>query len=123
MITIDMEMPTCCSECFALDDSGDYPSCFITHESRGYNFDIFTKRMDTCPLRNSHLENNKIRLIDADALASRPRGRWIKFEGPDENNNTQYNCSNCGAGDVSAANQEVFYCWHCGAKMEGKFDE
>lgn len=68
MITIDMEMPTCCNECFALDDHGDYPCCLITQESRGYNFDIFTKRMNSCPLRNNHLENNKTRLIDADAL-------------------------------------------------------
>ena len=59
----------------------------------------------------------------ADALASRPQGHWIKFEGPDDNDNAQYNCSNCGAGDISAVNQVVPYCWHCGAKMEGKFDE
>ena len=60
MITIDMEMPTCCNECFALDDSGDYPSCFITHESRGYNFDIFTKRMDTCPLKDEKTQSQSV---------------------------------------------------------------
>lgn len=58
----------------------------------------------------------------ADALASRPQGHWIKFEGPDDNDNAQYNCSNCGAGDISAVNQVIPYCWRCGAKMLGKFN-
>ena len=53
MITIDMKMPTSCSECFALNDNGDYPYCLISHESRGYNFDILTRRMGSCPLKDS----------------------------------------------------------------------
>ena len=43
-------MPKCCDECFALDDNGDYPTCIITHTSRGYNFRVREKRMDDCPL-------------------------------------------------------------------------
>lgn len=50
MIQIDMEMPECCDECFALDDYGDYPMCKITSETRGYNFNTREKRMDRCPL-------------------------------------------------------------------------
>ena len=44
------ELPECCNECFALDDSGDYPTCRITQASRGYNFNVREKRMSDCPL-------------------------------------------------------------------------
>ena len=39
---------------------------------------------------------------------------------PDENNNVQANCRNCGAGDTHATRMinKVPYCWNCGAKME-----
>ena len=46
----DMDMPTNCGNCWALDDYGDYPRCRITEEQRGYNFPIREKRMDKCPL-------------------------------------------------------------------------
>lgn len=46
----DLEMPTCCDICWALDEYGDYPRCRITGEQRGYNFRIREKRMDKCPL-------------------------------------------------------------------------
>ena len=29
-----IDMPSCCDKCFALDDSGDYPSCLITQEQK-----------------------------------------------------------------------------------------
>lgn len=50
-------------------------------------------------------------------------GKWLKLFGPDEDNNVQYVCSICSAGDVSAANQNVPYCWHCGAEMEDKVND
>ena len=54
MIAIkDVEMPSCCDECFALDDNGDYPMCRITHDQRGYTFNVLNKRMDSCPLVES----------------------------------------------------------------------
>lgn len=46
----NMTMPTCCDECWALDDYGDYPVCRITQEQRGYNFNVRERRMDKCPL-------------------------------------------------------------------------
>ena len=46
-----IDMPSCCDECFALDDRGDYPVCFITQEQRGYTFRIREQRMDKCPLK------------------------------------------------------------------------
>ena len=50
ILTIDM--PNCCGECFALDDSGDYPFCLITQEQRGYTFKIREQKMDKCPLKS-----------------------------------------------------------------------
>ena len=51
MIQIDMPMPKCCDECFALDDHGDYPFCLISQDQRGYTFNVREKRMPTCPLK------------------------------------------------------------------------
>lgn len=51
MIQIDMPMPKCCDECFALDDHGDYPFCLISKDQRGYNFNAQQNRMPSCPLK------------------------------------------------------------------------
>lgn len=45
-----IDMPSCCDECFALDDHGDYPVCRITQEQRGYTFRTRERKMDRCPL-------------------------------------------------------------------------
>lgn len=50
MILINIEMPKCCNECWALDDYGDYPRCRITNEQRGYNFNTLKCRMYKCPI-------------------------------------------------------------------------
>lgn len=49
----DMKMPIACYQCWALDDDGDYPRCRITGEQHGYNFRIYEKRMDKCPLKEA----------------------------------------------------------------------
>lgn len=46
-----IDMPSCCDECFALDDSGDYPFCLITQEQKGYTFRTREQKMDKCPLK------------------------------------------------------------------------
>lgn len=46
-----IDMPTCCGECFALDDNGDYPFCIITQEQRGYTFNTREQKMDRCPFK------------------------------------------------------------------------
>lgn len=49
-----MEMRSACggeTDCFALDERGDYPMCRITGETRGYTFPVRERRMDNCPLR------------------------------------------------------------------------
>ena len=54
----------------------------------------------------------------------RPKAHWIlsSFQNEEENanNNYQYECSNCGSGDVHSKGTHVPYCWHCGAEMEVK---
>ena len=57
MVSIkDFDMPKCCADCKMLDDHYDYPTCMITSHSRGYNFDIFHKRMPDCPLVESIID-------------------------------------------------------------------
>jgi len=46
----DVNMPKVCDECWALDETGDYPMCRITGETRGYNFKIDKYKMKKCPL-------------------------------------------------------------------------
>ena len=50
-------MPSCCNECPLFDDRYDYPTCYCTQSSRGYNFDIRHKRMPDCPLSEFISEN------------------------------------------------------------------
>ncbi len=61
-----MEMPTCCDDCFALDDHGDYPYCLISHDQRGYTFRTDISTMPSCPLIEVSTPHG--RLIDADAM-------------------------------------------------------
>ena len=51
MILIDMDMPTCCADCPLFDDRWDYPTCYVTQKSTGYDFKIHEKRMPKCPLK------------------------------------------------------------------------
>lgn len=71
MILINMDMPTSCGNCWALDDYGDYPRCRITEEQRGYTFPIREKRMDNCPLIPVPEHGT---LIDADEFLKRAIG-------------------------------------------------
>lgn len=48
---------------------------------------------------------------------------WKFVSGPDEDNNLQFMCDNCGAGDVQALDVIVPYCWKCGARMDGGDEE
>ena len=53
------------------------------------------------------------------ASRERPQGKWIRT-GSLGNGNAHYECSECHYGDEHAENQEVPYCWHCGADMRGE---
>lgn len=48
-----IDMPRCCYECFAFDDSGDHPMCLVTEECRGYKFRAREEKMDKCPLKQT----------------------------------------------------------------------
>lgn len=62
-----IDMPDCCYECFAFDDSGDHPMCLVTEEYRGYKFRAREQKMDKCPLRE--IPNRMICLDDRDDYA------------------------------------------------------
>ena len=59
MVLLNIEMPLCCAECPIYDDRWDYPTGYITNESRGYNFKIHEKRMPNCPLKEIQEEKIK----------------------------------------------------------------
>ena len=44
MVLLDIDMPNCCAECPLFEDRYDYPTCYVTQKSEGYNFDIFHKK-------------------------------------------------------------------------------
>ena len=62
MIQIDIALPKCCDECFALDDHGDYPFCLISQDQKGYNFKTREMRMPSCPLKE--VKTNWNRMIE-----------------------------------------------------------
>lgn len=53
-----IDMPSCCDECFALEDRFDYPMCLITYEQKGYNFRTREQKMNKCPLKPLPEEDN-----------------------------------------------------------------
>ena len=61
MILIDIDMPSCCGECPMYDDNWDYSACYVTDETRGYNFKYREKRMPGCPLREINKNNRIVR--------------------------------------------------------------
>lgn len=60
-----LNMPSCCGECRFLCEYGDYPTCIITDEQRGYNFRVREKRMPHCPLIPVP---DHLKLVDKNAL-------------------------------------------------------
>ena len=49
-----MPMPKTCADCRFMDlNHGDYPYCWATHNSRGYNFPVHEKRFPNCPLQET----------------------------------------------------------------------
>lgn len=59
MLILDMPMPRACDDCPMLDESGDYPMCRITQETRGYSFNVREKRMDRCPIKGGIIQCNE----------------------------------------------------------------
>ena len=53
-----IDMPSCCDECFALDDNGDYPMCRITQEQRGYTFNTRWEKWIGVQLKNFQKNKN-----------------------------------------------------------------
>lgn len=49
-VIINIDMPKSCDDCPLYDDRWDYPTCYVTNKSRGYNWDYRNHRMSNCPL-------------------------------------------------------------------------
>ena len=84
MVLIDIEMPSCCVDCPLYDDQWDYPACYATDETRGYNFKYREKRMPGCPLREFN-KNGRIVRPKSLGFDTRPKS----LIGKKENENIQ----------------------------------
>ena len=56
LTSINIPYPKNCHECKLYDDRWDYPTCYATNTSRGYNFNIYKKKMPNCPLNKITIE-------------------------------------------------------------------
>lgn len=54
-------------------------------------------------------------------VAQEKHGHWID-RGYLGNDNRDYMCSVCGAGETHTPRVEVRYCWNCGARMDEECD-
>ena len=109
MMQIDMPMPKCCDECFALDDHGDYPFCLISQDQRGYTFNVRENRMPTCPLKAQEVVE--------------PEPKEVIYD----NEHMSVYCPSCDnrlaglthSGAVVLETEETpSYCWMCGQAVK-----
>lgn len=45
-----VDTPACCVDCDFLDDRFDYPRCEASGKVKGYTFNPYTSKMESCPL-------------------------------------------------------------------------
>lgn len=55
IIIKNMKMPEVCAQCRFYFTDWDYPHCFASGSSRGYNFNGYTKKMEDCPLEETNI--------------------------------------------------------------------
>ena len=110
MVLIDIDMPSCCADCPLYDDRWDYPTCYVTNSSRGYNFKIHELRMPDCPLHA---------IVRCEIRENVKLAKWVKtgqsFVFPNKFRN--YTCSECG---YDIEKQKYRFCPNCGADMRGE---
>ena len=102
MIQIDIPMPKCCDECFALDEYGDYPFCRITQDQRGYNFRTREQRMPSCPMKEQE--------------AVEPTPTYYVRTLDNRYYSQIWECGNCGE-NLPGARFDTKYCPNCGRKV------
>lgn len=73
---------------------------------------------------NSVAQNRMLSIIQRDLLttpaadvAPMVRGRWIEKSAPARK--IYFECSHCGAQENKHTAIKGYYCWRCGAKMDG----
>lgn len=94
---------------FSEECPGDCSSCDYCCATNGK---LFCSLIDDAPTVD-------VPILHIDAIPV--RGEW-DYSGnvPDNDNNIQCRCTNCGAGDQHAVSMmhKVPFCWQCGAKMD-----
>lgn len=86
--------------------------------------DELMKHKGNCYDEEGHLlyavgTGNIMRMPTIDAVPVR-HGKWILVHEADETGNATYECSICHRGEIHVPIVEVGYCWHCGARMDGR---
>ena len=89
-----MKMPKACSECWALDDSGDYPVCRITGNIIGYTFKYREQRMPSCPL--GELEQLKPCPFCGSSVSIKEKPLWRDGHGYYDCYDYFIECEECG---------------------------
>lgn len=79
-----IDMPSCCDECFALDEYGDYPVCRITQEQRGYTFRTREQKMSKCPLQPAPEKYDMDNVVSGKEIK-----KWLKYT-PSKGNIVSY---------------------------------
>lgn len=67
--------------------------------------------------------------VDVDDIEDMPcedvapvrHGNWIVKRGPDKTGQSLIVCSECGAKQFVTYLEDDYYCFHCGAKMDGGY--
>ena len=99
MIQIDIPMPKTCYECPCHD--GEYGRCQITGNS------YYDEIPRSCPCREIQSTRQE-----------RKKGKWIRCD-PDGFGN-MLKCSECEARIDINEKYRNFFCYHCGARMDGE---
>ena len=79
---------------------------YVTHTPEGkgehYAYSVMLNEVLNCPAAD---------------VAPVVHGRWIEKTGPE--GRRYFECSNCGAHENRHTAIKGYYCWRCGAKMDG----
>lgn len=77
---------------------------------RSCEYDRIYSKMDFCGWLDDAPTVDAVQVV---------HGHWID-RGYLGNDNRNYMCSVCGAGETHTPRVEVRYCWNCGARMDGR---
>ncbi len=77
------------------------------------------KKMSIIDYINAYTDEG---VTEADVVEQQKIGHWIEL-GYLENDNYDFECSECHHTDTHSKTVKVNYCWNCGAKMQEESEE